>query len=104
MAAYFYINQDGVRYEKRWHIGTKPNLKKEEIIGLEKVQIDGDEAYLLYGYGLDLSGDKVHMLSGNQAKLYALLVICLYNETTSYRDMETNFNTYLKGINHPNTN
>ncbi|MEM6321817.1 MAG: hypothetical protein AAF960_29420 [Bacteroidota bacterium] len=104
MAAYFYISQNEVQYEKRWHIGTKPNLKKEEIIGLEKVQIDGDEAHLIYGYGLDLSGDKVHTLSSNQAKLYALLVICLYSENLNYRDMETKFNTYLKGINNPNTN
>ncbi|MEM1122898.1 MAG: hypothetical protein AAGJ18_20810 [Bacteroidota bacterium] len=71
---------------------------------MEKVQIDGDEAHLLYGYGLDLSGEKVHTLSGNQAKLYALLVICLYNDNPNYCDMETKVNTYLKGINNLNVN
>jgi len=104
MAAYFYINQKEVKYEKRWHIGTKPNLNKEEITGLEKVQIDGDEAHLLYGYGLNLSGNKVHILDGNQAKLYALLVSCLYSENRNYNDIETKFDNYLRGINNPNSN
>ena len=91
MAAYFYINQKKVKYEKIWHIGTRPNLNKDEIIRLEKVQIDGDEAQLIYGYGLNLSGDSVHILNGNQAKLYALLVICLYNETPNCHDVVTKF-------------
>jgi len=104
MAAYFYINQREVKYEKRWHIGLKPNLNKEEITCLEKVQIDGDKASLLYGYGLNLLGDKVHILVGNQAKLYALLVICLYSENPRYNDVEAKFNNYSRGINNPSSN
>ncbi len=104
MAALFYITSPEVNYTKTWHIGAKPNLSKEEIENLEKVEIDGDEAQFLYGFGIKFDHPRVHTLKGNEAKMYVIIALCLYGENSTYEDTEGKINTYLKGDSNPKLN
>lgn len=103
MAAIFKIKTEEFEFDKQWHVGFDPAFSNEEIQGIQSVQIDGDEASFLYGFGMDLIG-RVHELVGNEAKLYYLLIKTLYHDSPKYQNRAGKIDNYLSGLDQPERN
>ena len=93
MAAYFVFNT----HDETWHCGFKPSFKEKDLANLDHVQIDGDEAGLIYGIGLEFNGKRVHKLSKNESILYAKFILERYKDSKSANWTEEKVNNLLRG-------
>tara|TARA_X000001382_G_scaffold115771_1_gene94697 strand:+ start:219 stop:536 length:318 start_codon:yes stop_codon:yes gene_type:complete len=105
MAAYFVFKEEnGVVPNYTWHVGNKLPFNITELSKLDYVQIDGHEAEILYGFGFEFNGDRVHKLSRNESILYVLLMQERYKDNPSYNDIESKINILLEGEQNPKLN